>query len=63
MMLIFVAYLNYLVDVYTLYAASAIAANTILRSAVGAAAPLFTNRSTQSPTPQIPCPSPHRAAN
>ena len=44
MMLIFVAYLNYLVDVYTMYAASAVAANTILRSAVGAAAPLFTNR-------------------
>jgi len=44
MMLIFVAYLNYLVDVYLAYAASAVAANTILRSAVGAAAPLFTNR-------------------
>ena len=43
MMLIFVAYLNYLVDSYLVYAASAIAANTIVRSAVGAAAPLFTN--------------------
>ncbi|EHA22184.1 hypothetical protein ASPNIDRAFT_192510, partial [Aspergillus niger ATCC 1015] len=44
MLLIFVAYLNYLVDVYMMYAASAIAANTIARSACGAAAPLFTNQ-------------------
>ena len=43
-MLIFVAYLGYLVDVYLMYAASAIAANTIARSACGAAAPLFTNQ-------------------
>ena len=42
--LIFVSYLNYLVDVYLMYAASAIAANTIARSACGAAAPLFTNQ-------------------
>lgn len=44
LLLIFVAYLNYLVDVYLKYAASAIAANTIARSACGAAAPLFTNQ-------------------
>ncbi|KAJ6167110.1 hypothetical protein N7470_002557 [Penicillium chermesinum] len=44
LLLIFVAYLNYLVDVYLMYAASAIAANTIARSACGAAAPLFTNQ-------------------
>ncbi|KAJ5573482.1 uncharacterized protein N7459_007909 [Penicillium hispanicum] len=44
MLLIFVSYLNYLVDVYLMYAASAIAANTIARSACGAAAPLFTNQ-------------------
>jgi DHA1 family multidrug resistance protein-like MFS transporter len=43
MLLIFVAYMNYLVDCYLMYAASAIAANTIARSACGAAAPLFTN--------------------
>ncbi|KAM0344693.1 hypothetical protein ACHAPU_007288 [Fusarium lateritium] len=43
-MLIFVAYLTYLVDVYLMYAASAIAANTIARSACGAAAPLFTKQ-------------------
>ncbi|CAJ0539433.1 Ff.00g070500.m01.CDS01 [Fusarium sp. VM40] len=44
LMLIFVAYLSYLVDVYLMYAASAIAANTIARSACGAAAPLFTKQ-------------------
>ncbi|KAJ5771966.1 MFS general substrate transporter [Penicillium odoratum] len=44
MLLLFVAYLNYLVDVYLMYAASAIAANTIARSACGAAAPLFTHQ-------------------
>ncbi|KAK4543736.1 hypothetical protein LTR36_005381 [Oleoguttula mirabilis] len=41
-LLIFVAYLNYLTDTYLLYAASALAANTVARSACGAAAPLFT---------------------
>ncbi|KAG5981956.1 hypothetical protein E4U55_002463 [Claviceps digitariae] len=44
MLLIFVTYLNYLVDVYLMYAASAMAANTIARSACGAAAPLFTRQ-------------------
>ncbi|OTA57411.1 MFS general substrate transporter [Hypoxylon sp. EC38] len=43
LMLIFVGYLNYLVDSYLMYAASAIAVNTVCRSACGAAAPLFTN--------------------
>lgn len=42
LMLIFVGFLNYLVDAYLMYAASAIAANTVARSACGAAAPLFT---------------------
>ncbi|KKY13646.1 putative benomyl methotrexate resistance protein [Phaeomoniella chlamydospora] len=41
-MLIFVAFLNYLTDAYLMYAASAIAANTVARSAAGASAPLFT---------------------
>ncbi|KAF2767953.1 MFS general substrate transporter [Teratosphaeria nubilosa] len=41
-MMIFVAYLNYLTDSYLMYAASALAANTVARSACGAAAPLFT---------------------
>ncbi|KAH6867310.1 major facilitator superfamily domain-containing protein [Thelonectria olida] len=43
MMLIFVCYFNYIVDSYLMYAASAIAANTVARSAAGAAAPLFTD--------------------
>lgn len=42
LLLVFVSFLNYIVDSYLLYAASAIAANTIARSACGAAAPLFT---------------------
>ncbi|CZT04773.1 related to mfs-multidrug-resistance transporter [Rhynchosporium agropyri] len=43
-LLIFVAYLNYLTDTYLMYAASALAANTVCRSAAGAAAPLFTGQ-------------------
>lgn len=42
LLLLFVGFFNYLVDTYLMYAASAIAANTIMRSACGAAAPLFT---------------------
>jgi DHA1 family multidrug resistance protein-like MFS transporter len=34
--------LNYITDSYLMYAASALAANTICRSAAGSAAPLFT---------------------
>ena len=41
-LLIFVAYLNYLTDTYLMFTASAMAANTIMRSAMGAAAPLYT---------------------
>lgn len=41
-LLIFVAFLNYLTDSYLMYAASALAANTVCRSACGAAAPLYT---------------------
>ena len=43
-LLIFVSYLNYLTDTYLMYTASAMAANTICRSACGASAPLFTNQ-------------------
>jgi MFS transporter, DHA1 family, multidrug resistance protein len=43
-MLIFVGYLNYLTDTYLMYTASAMAANTICRSACGAASPLFTEQ-------------------
>ncbi|CCF52968.1 putative mfs-multidrug-resistance transporter [Ustilago hordei] len=42
--LVFISLLSYIVDCYTVYAASALAANTILRSAVGAAFPLFTRQ-------------------
>ncbi|KAL1793817.1 hypothetical protein ACET3X_007238 [Alternaria dauci] len=41
-LLIFSSYLNYFTDAYLMYAASALAANTVVRSAAGAAAPLFT---------------------
>ena len=43
-LLIFVGYLNYLTDSYLMFTASAMAANTICRSACGAAAPLFTEQ-------------------
>jgi MFS transporter, DHA1 family, multidrug resistance protein len=43
-LLIFVSFLNYLTDTYLMYTASAMAANTICRSACGATAPLFTNQ-------------------
>lgn len=42
-LLIFVVFFNYIVDTYVTFAASALAANTILRSACAASAPLFTN--------------------
>jgi DHA1 family multidrug resistance protein-like MFS transporter len=41
LMAIFLQSLNYLVDAYLMFAASAIAANTFLRSLCGAAFPLF----------------------
>lgn len=43
-MLIFIAYINYIVDTYGPLTASAVAVNTFARSAGGAAAPLFTNQ-------------------
>ncbi|KAI0030043.1 MFS polyamine transporter [Vararia minispora EC-137] len=42
--LIFISFISYIVDTYLMYAASALAANTIVRSAVGAAFPLFTTQ-------------------
>lgn len=42
MVLIFISLKNYLVDAYTIFAASALAATVILRSFFGAAFPLFT---------------------
>lgn len=38
--LVFISFLSYLIEVYLMYSASALAANTIIRSAVGAAFPL-----------------------
>lgn len=42
-MLIFLAITNYLIDAYTIFAASVLAANSLLRSAFGAAFPMFTS--------------------
>lgn len=42
MVLVFLSILNYLIDAYTIFAASVLAANSVLRSCFGAAFPLFT---------------------
>ncbi|GJN94321.1 hypothetical protein Rhopal_007395-T1 [Rhodotorula paludigena] len=42
--LIFVSFLSFLVEVYLMFSASALAANTVVRSAVAAAFPLFTSQ-------------------
>lgn len=42
MVLVFLGVINYMVDSYTIYAASVLAANSALRSLFGAAFPLFT---------------------
>jgi multidrug resistance protein len=44
MVLVFLSGMNYLIDSYTIYAASVLAANAVLRSLFGAAFPLFTNQ-------------------
>ncbi len=43
MVLVFLSVFNYLIDSYTIFAASVLAANTVLRSCFGAAFPLFTS--------------------
>lgn len=43
MVLVFLSVINYLIDSYTIFAASVLAANSVLRSLFGAAFPLFTN--------------------
>lgn len=40
--IVFLACMNYLIDAYTIYAASVLAANSVLRSLFGAVFPLFT---------------------
>lgn len=42
MVLVFLSLMSYLIDAYTVYAASVLAANSVLRSIFGAAFPLFT---------------------
>jgi hypothetical protein len=42
LVLVFLSLLNYLIDSYVVFAASVLAANTVLRSLLGAAFPLFT---------------------
>lgn len=44
LILIFLPCFNYIIDVYLIYAASAIAGNTIMRSSFGAAFPLFSRQ-------------------
>lgn len=44
MVLVFLSCMNYLIDSYTIYAASVLAANSVLRSLFGAAFPLFTTQ-------------------
>jgi MFS family permease len=44
MVLIFLGIMNYLIDSYTIFAASVLAANSVLRSLFGAAFPLFTTQ-------------------
>lgn len=42
MVLVFLGIMNYLIDAYTIFAASVLAANSVMRSLFGAAFPLFT---------------------
>jgi hypothetical protein len=44
MVLVFLSIMNYLIDAYTIFAASTLAANAVLRSIFGAAFPLFTTQ-------------------
>ena len=44
MVMLFLCMMNYLIDSYTIYAASVLAANSVLRSLFGAAFPLFTTQ-------------------
>ncbi|CAF1049368.1 unnamed protein product [Adineta steineri] len=44
MVLVFISIINYLIDAYTIYSASVLAANSVIRSIFGAAFPLFTTQ-------------------
>jgi MFS family permease len=50
MVLVFLSIMNYLIDSYVIYAASVLAANSVLRSLFGAAFPLFTTCKHPFPT-------------
>ena len=52
MVLVFLSIMNYLIDAYTIYAASVLAANSVLRSLFGAVFPLFTT--CKSPSSNAP---------
>jgi MFS family permease len=51
MVLVFLGIMNYLIDSYTIFAASVLAANSVLRSIFGAAFPLFTTQMYSKCTP------------
>lgn len=54
MVLVFLSIMNYLIDSYVIYAASVLAANSVLRSLFGAAFPLFTTcKSYPLPNPSL----------
>lgn len=42
--LVFISFLSYIIETYLMYSSSALASNTIIRSAVGGAFPLFTTQ-------------------
>ncbi len=44
MVLVFLSIFNYLIDAYLIYAASVLAANSVMRSLFGVAFPLFTTQ-------------------
>ncbi|KAL8402031.1 hypothetical protein RB596_008690 [Gaeumannomyces avenae] len=54
LVLVFLSLLNYLIDSYVVFAASVLAANSVLRSLFGAAFPLFTSRKS-SMSMSMPC--------
>lgn len=55
MVLVFLSIMNYLIDSYVLYAASVLAANSVLRSLFGAAFPLFTTCEYYLHHPRVSC--------
>ena len=54
MVLVFLSIMNYLIDAYVIYAASVLAANSVLRSLFGASFPLFTTCKFNTLTPFHP---------